>query len=86
MCARPAARHPDRYLRSGEPEGLLRVIVCGGANNGASTLIGRLVHESGTSSQDRLGAWASKPPIGEPGVPIHGARRIVSRHRAGPGT
>src|SRR6201988_2676784 len=44
------------YLKSHERKGLLRFITCGSVDDGKSTLIGRLLYESGLLFEDQLRA------------------------------
>jgi bifunctional enzyme CysN/CysC len=44
------------YLRTHEDKGLLRFITCGSVDDGKSTLIGRLLYESGLLFEDQLHA------------------------------
>ncbi|MGJ8525029.1 Sulfate adenylyltransferase subunit 1 [Halomonadaceae bacterium LMG 33818] len=46
----------DRYLREQEQKGLLRFITCGSVDDGKSTLIGRLLHDSKMIFEDQLAA------------------------------
>jgi bifunctional enzyme CysN/CysC len=46
----------DPYLESHEHTGLLRFIVCGGVDDGKSTLIGRLLYDSKLLYEDQLAA------------------------------
>lgn len=46
----------DRYLREHERKGLLRFITCGSVDDGKSTLIGRLLHDSKMIFEDQLAA------------------------------
>src|ERR1700751_442667 len=42
------------YLKAHERKGLLRFITCGSVDDGKSTLIGRLLYESGLLFEDQL--------------------------------
>jgi len=44
------------YLKAHERKGLLRFMTCGSVDDGKSTLIGRLLHESGMIFEDQLAA------------------------------
>ena len=46
----------ESYLRQHERKGLLRFITCGSVDDGKSTLIGRLLHESKMIFEDQLAA------------------------------
>ncbi|ANF57312.1 sulfate adenylyltransferase subunit CysN [Halotalea alkalilenta] len=46
----------DRYLREHERKDLLRFITCGSVDDGKSTLIGRLLHDSKMIFEDQLAA------------------------------
>ncbi|MCL4688170.1 MAG: sulfate adenylyltransferase subunit CysN [Burkholderiales bacterium] len=46
----------ERYLHQHERKGLLRFITCGSVDDGKSTLIGRLLHESKMIFEDQLAA------------------------------
>jgi bifunctional enzyme CysN/CysC len=46
----------EQYLHVHERKGLLRFIICGSANDGKSTLIGRLLYESKVLLEDQLAA------------------------------
>ena len=47
------------YLQKHETKGLLRFITCGSVDDGKSTLIGRLLHDSKALFVDQLTALAS---------------------------
>ena len=49
----------DAYLRSQERKDLLRFITCGSVDDGKSTLIGRLLYESGMIFEDELSSLAA---------------------------
>jgi len=49
----------ERYLAAHEQKGLLRFITCGSVDDGKSTLIGRLLHESKMLFEDQLAALAA---------------------------
>jgi bifunctional enzyme CysN/CysC len=55
MDVRPAAK-VDGFLRSYERRELLRFLTCGSVDDGKSTLIGRLLHDSGSVYDDQLAA------------------------------
>ena len=44
------------YLRAHEEKDLLRFITCGNVDDGKSTLIGRLLHDTKTIYEDQLAA------------------------------
>ena len=50
----------DNYLRSHERKSLLRFLTCGSVDDGKSTLIGRLLYESGVLFDDQLAALAGE--------------------------
>ena len=50
----------DAYLDEREQKGLLRFITCGSVDDGKSTLIGRLLYESGKLFDDQLEALARR--------------------------
>ena len=54
MHVSESASDLDAYLRSQERKDLLRFITCGSVDDGKSTLIGRLLYESGTIFEDEL--------------------------------
>ena len=54
-----AALEIAAYLHQHETKGLLRFITCGSVDDGKSTLIGRLLHDSQTLFVDQLAALAS---------------------------
>ena len=58
MTHQPAlfANDIDRHLREHESKGLLRFITCGSVDDGKSTLIGRLLHDSRMIREDQLAA------------------------------
>ena len=58
MTHQPAliANDIDRYLKEHESKGLLRFITCGSVDDGKSTLIGRLLHDSRMIREDQLAA------------------------------
>ncbi|MED5500859.1 sulfate adenylyltransferase subunit CysN [Salinicola sp. MIT1003] len=58
MTLQPAlfANDIDRYLKEHESKGLLRFITCGSVDDGKSTLIGRLLHDSRMIREDQLAA------------------------------
>src|SRR6202049_1818377 len=58
MTARqePAVFAPEDFLIDQESKSLLRFIVCGSVDHGKSTLIGRLLYESGLVFADQLDA------------------------------
>ena len=47
------------YLKSHEHKGLIRFITCGSVDDGKSTLLGRLLHESGNIYDDQATALAA---------------------------
>ena len=49
----------DQYLKSQEDKGMLRFITCGSVDDGKSTLIGRLLHDSKMIYEDQLEAIKS---------------------------
>jgi sulfate adenylyltransferase large subunit len=61
----------DAFLRAHERKSLLRFITCGSVDDGKSTLIGRLLHESDAIFEDQLRAVeAASRQHGTPGQPI----------------
>ena len=50
------ATNIERYLAQHERKSLLRFITCGSVDDGKSTLIGRLLYESGKLHDDQLEA------------------------------
>jgi sulfate adenylyltransferase subunit 1 (EFTu-like GTPase family) len=56
----PDAQHQGfataEYLEQREAKGLLRFITCGSVDDGKSTLIGRLLFETGSLLEDQLAA------------------------------
>src|SRR5258708_8639296 len=58
MTLHPEAPTPDidAFLRSHERKSLLRFITCGSVDDGKSTLIGRLLHETDAIFEDQLRA------------------------------
>ena len=48
----------ERYLESHEHKGMLRFITCGSVDDGKSTLIGRLLHDTRAIFEDQLAAVA----------------------------
>src|ERR1700732_830249 len=52
----PALFDAGAFRPAQEPKSLLRFIVCGSVDHGKSTLIGRLLHESGLVLADQLEA------------------------------
>ncbi|MGA9895798.1 MAG: GTP-binding protein, partial [Xanthobacteraceae bacterium] len=44
----------ERSLRTGQTKDLLRFITCGSVDDGKSTLIGRLLHDSKLIFEDQL--------------------------------
>lgn len=60
MKARVKPRNKARGKpRKAKPRGALRVVICGSTGDGKSTLIGRLLTETGAVPDDRLAALAS---------------------------
>ena len=57
--AADAATDVAAYLRRHEDKGLLRFITCGSVDDGKSTLIGRLLHDSRRLFDDQLSALAA---------------------------
>ncbi len=55
----PGGGELDALLAAEEEKDLLRFIACGGVDDGKSTLIGRLLHDSGLVPSDRLAAAAA---------------------------
>lgn len=55
--------HPSSHAKTAA-KGMLRLIACGGVDDGKSTLIGRLLHDTGNVAFDRL-ALMSMPLSGE---------------------
>src|SRR6202162_4846136 len=53
-----AAESVEQYLREQEKKDLLRFITCGSVDDGKSTLIGRLLHDSKLILEDQLAALA----------------------------
>jgi sulfate adenylyltransferase subunit 1 len=51
-----ASRRIEEYLAQNERKGLLRLLTCGSVDDGKSTLIGRLLHDSKTIYEDQLAA------------------------------
>ncbi|MDH4572931.1 sulfate adenylyltransferase subunit CysN [Salinicola acroporae] len=58
----------ERYLKTNASKGLLRFLTCGGADDGKSTLIGRLLHDALTVQEDQLAALVRES--GAPGSRI----------------
>ena len=54
--ALPAAGEVDAYLRAHDAKELLRLVVIGSVDDGKSTLIGRLLYDSGRVYDDQLAA------------------------------
>ena len=52
--ALPAAGEVDAYLRAHDAKELLRLVVIGSVDDGKSTLIGRLLVDSGAVYEDQL--------------------------------
>ena len=55
----PGGGELDALLAAEEEKDLLRFVACGGVDDGKSTLIGRLLHDSGLVPSDRLAAAAA---------------------------
>ncbi len=55
----PVAPDIETYLRAQERKSVLRFITCGSVDDGKSTLIGRLLYESGLIFEDQLAALAT---------------------------
>jgi bifunctional enzyme CysN/CysC len=55
----PHSTEVDAYLRKQERKDLLRFLTCGSVDDGKSTLIGRLLYESGLIFEDQLAALAA---------------------------
>ena len=51
----------ESYLHQHENKDLLRFITCGNVDDGKSTLIGRLLHDSKLIFEDHLAAIAPDP-------------------------
>ncbi|MCY4269830.1 MAG: sulfate adenylyltransferase subunit CysN, partial [Gammaproteobacteria bacterium] len=49
----------ESCLEPHERKGLLRFLTCGGVDDGKSTLIGRLLHDSESIREDELAAIAA---------------------------
>ncbi len=49
-----AARAVDAYLAANQNKSLLRFITCGSVDDGKTTLIGRLLHDSKMLFEDQL--------------------------------
>ncbi len=58
-CAGTPAQQLQAIVAAHEAKGLLRFITCGSVDDGKSTLIGRLLWESGTLHEDQLAALQS---------------------------
>ena len=56
MAAVPAIADIDSWLKAREQQSLLRFITCGSVDDGKSTLIGRLLYDSGNVYEDQLAA------------------------------
>ncbi|WP_110710281.1 sulfate adenylyltransferase subunit CysN [Salinicola sp. CR57] len=54
----------ERYLKLNASKGLLRFLICGGADDGKSTLISRLLHDSLTIQEEQLAALVRGPGTG----------------------
>jgi bifunctional enzyme CysN/CysC len=66
--SKPIAAEVEGYLKSHERNGFLRFTICGNAGDGKSTLIGRLLDESGGMFDDQLTAPAGdSKKLGAPG-------------------
>ncbi len=73
MTIHPEAPTPDidAFLRSHERKSLLRFITCGSVDDGKSTLIGRLLHETDAILEDQLSAIeAASRRHGAPDQPV----------------
>ena len=60
------------YLQEHENKELLRFLTCGSVDDGKSTLIGRLLHDSKLIYEDQLFAGNSKKTVNEALKAIHG--------------
>ena len=59
MAERPAAAAVSELLSTDGDKGLLRFLTCGSVDDGKSTLIGRLLHDSKLLFEDQLAALAA---------------------------
>ncbi|WP_251978370.1 adenylyl-sulfate kinase [Salinicola avicenniae] len=74
----------DLSLRAQEARGMLRVITCGSAGSGKSTLIERLAYEANGRLESRLGAMSANvaPPFA--GASPHSAQRTGDQEAISP--
>ena len=71
MGPAPAIPDIDAYLRAHEAKSLLRFIACGSVDDGKSTLIGRLLHDSRAVFDDQMAALAADSArVGSQGAEI----------------